>query len=201
MRGFKFIIGGLIGGAAIAGLSGCATISQDECLAGNWADIGYRDGVNGTSQTRIADYANTCSKYGAQIDRDTYLKSYNAGLALYCVPDNGYEVGRSGSSYKNVCAAPEFAGFRDAYYEGRAQYEEEQERLRILEAEHDRIIEAIEYTEHEIQSVRRRIDNPETAQGERDRLRRKLRRLQDRIRYQKEDHRAFDRANDLSTCY
>ena len=47
----------------IASLSGCASISEDQCLAGNWAERGYKDGAKGVSRGRLADYADTCAKY------------------------------------------------------------------------------------------------------------------------------------------
>jgi len=38
---------------AVIGFTGCASISEDECLSGNWSDIGYKDGVNGKSRRKI----------------------------------------------------------------------------------------------------------------------------------------------------
>ena len=41
--------------AVSLGLVGCASISEDECVSGNWSDIGYQDGAQGKSRGKLAD--------------------------------------------------------------------------------------------------------------------------------------------------
>ncbi len=181
-------IGVALGGAAMT-MTGCATLSEGECQAGNWSDMGYRDGENGAKRGRLADYANACSEYGVNINRDAYLTSYEAGLAQYCVPDNGFDIGRKGRSYNNVCGAPQYGAFRDAYAQGRSIYD--------MEREHERLIGALDDVEEEIDDVRRRLIEDELSDDERKRLRRKRDRLEDErqdLRYQLRD---FERANGL----
>ena len=201
MTAKKRLYGAALCALVIGALKGCATISKTECLAGNWSDLGYRDGIRGVSQSRISDYANTCSKHGRQIDRAAYTARYAAGLTLYCVPDNGYEIGRQGSRFTNVCAAPQYEGFREAFYEGREHYEVEQERKRMIRAEHDQLKHYVDDTEDEIDSVQRRLEDPEIERNQSKRLRKKLRRLQERREYQIDQLRDFERANSLSYCY
>ena len=50
--------------AATAALSGCNSMSAQECLATDWRTVGYEDGVNGYSGDRIGRYRNVCSEYG-----------------------------------------------------------------------------------------------------------------------------------------
>ncbi len=221
-----------------AGLSGCAGISKDECLAGNWDDMGYRDGVNGESRGLLADYANICSGHGAGVDRGAYLQSYETGLnefcaplkgydqgrrgsampgvcssrpeyraqydlgvSQYCTPDSGYERGLAGKSANQVCGAPQYNDYRAGYYDGRAIYDAEQERLRAVEYEHDRLHDAVVDTERAVRDVRNRLESDALSDSERYRLKKKLGRLEDRRRYQIKELRVFERGNGLDYCY
>ena len=67
------ILGNAIVSIGALGLVGCASISKDECVSGNWSDIGYQDGTKGKARGKLAEYAKTCAKYGAQPNRDAYL--------------------------------------------------------------------------------------------------------------------------------
>ena len=51
----------------LGSLSGCASISQEECLLGDWYQIGLSDGQNGRSN-RAADYSKDCSEYQVKMD-------------------------------------------------------------------------------------------------------------------------------------
>lgn len=238
MADIKTLIMGAVMSAAAAGISGCASISKDECLAGNWQDVGYRDGVNGESRGMLADYANICHGHGTSVDRSAYLANYETGLneycapakafdrgrrgrsipnvcssrpeylaeydigvSQYCTPDNGYERGLAGKSSNQVCSAPHYDGYRAGYYDGRAIYEAEQERLRAIDYEHDRLHDLIEGTEREIRSVKNRLESGTLSGGDTRRLEKKLSRLKERRRYQGRDLREFERANDLDYCY
>ena len=45
-------------------MTGCETISEEACLAGNWEDIGFRDGEQGRSRSRLVKIAETCGEVG-----------------------------------------------------------------------------------------------------------------------------------------
>ena len=38
-------------------VSACASISEDQCAAGNWAERGYKDGLKGKSSASISKYS------------------------------------------------------------------------------------------------------------------------------------------------
>ena len=40
----------------LAGLSGCSSMSANECLATDWRTVGYEDGVAGYSGNRVGQY-------------------------------------------------------------------------------------------------------------------------------------------------
>ncbi|MDI3322811.1 DUF2799 domain-containing protein [Pontibacterium granulatum] len=111
------------------GLVGCASISKDSCVAGNWYDIGLRDGANGFSAERRFEHEKSCDKHGVpvQVQVDEYLKGREAGVRLYCTPANGYQLGLQIDYYQDVCPADMKGAFVRAYNLGR-----QKARLRCL---------------------------------------------------------------------
>jgi len=106
-------------------LSGCnsATVSESQCMAGDWQTIGYRDGANGLPSTQLLEHQDACVRHGAFPDRDQYLAGWNEGIVGYCQADNGFAVGSRGGSYRNVCPQDLAPAFLTAYEEGRALYQ------------------------------------------------------------------------------
>jgi len=174
-------------------MTSCASISEEECQAGNWADLGYRDGVNGKPRDRIADYVQTCGEYNTGVDRPAYLASYDTGLTHYCTYDKGFERGQNGSSYNTVCAGPAnpegAVDFRAGYDEGYVEYELHQ-KYKQLE---NNIVDA----EDELQDVKDRLAYPDIASDEKDRLTKKKKRLRRELEDLRWDYRRFKREYDL----
>ncbi len=116
-----FLIASGLAATALA-LSSCATISEEECLAGGWEDIGFRDGENGKSQARLADYNSTCSKFAVKPDRTAYLRGYDQGLKLYCDYDRGFSQGSNGNSVQAICQAFPDSDYFVGYDQGLSGY-------------------------------------------------------------------------------
>lgn len=105
-------------GAGALGLGSCATMSQDQCLAGDWGGQGYRDGAEGLSMSRLDDHAKACAKHGVVPDEAPYRSAREDGLRLYCTRERGFEEGVDGDSYHQVCPADLEADFLPAYRDG-----------------------------------------------------------------------------------
>ncbi len=101
-----------------AGLSGCATMSGDECAASDWSAIGYEDGSLGYGIDRHAKYRKACAKHGVTPDFAAYQNGRDRGLIEYCQPSRGFNVGSRGGSYNGVCRVNLEANFLDAYNAG-----------------------------------------------------------------------------------
>lgn len=189
----KFLVVSILVVGAGVLLPACASISESECQAGNWADIGYKDGVNGKSRAKISDYVQTCGEYGAEVDRRTYLESYETGLTYYCTYDKGFELGKYGSNYNTVCDGPGnsmgAADFRAGYDEGYIEYELRQ-KYNLYESD---IVDA----ENEIQDVKDRMADPDIALDEKKRLTKKKKRLVQELKDLRWDFRSFKREYDL----
>jgi len=106
-------------------LSGCASLSQEECLTGDWQGIGYRDGLQGKTEAYLAEHQSACADYQVSLNLEDYLQGRKEGLKSYCQPDNGYRLGRQGAEYAYVCPAGLDAAFVAKYQQGREIYQQE----------------------------------------------------------------------------
>lgn len=66
--------------ACAAALSGCATLSADDCRNADWYRIGDRDGVSG-SQSLLDQYQQMCSAHGVKVNDGRYLEGWRDGAA------------------------------------------------------------------------------------------------------------------------
>lgn len=107
---------------ALVGLSGCATMSGDECMTSDWEAIGYEDGARGYTADQLGQRRKACAKHGVTPDFTAYQHGRNQGLVEYCQPGRAFSVGSSGGRYNGVCKAELEADFLDAYNAGRHLY-------------------------------------------------------------------------------
>jgi hypothetical protein len=112
-------------------LTGCAGMSEQACLISDWRAVGFEDGASGRSVTSIGNYRQACSKHGVTPDLDAYRAGHAEGVEIYCRPNNGFEVGRSGATYQGVCPADLESAFLANYDSGRRLYELESALHRI----------------------------------------------------------------------
>ncbi|TVS01941.1 MAG: DUF2799 domain-containing protein [Rhodobacteraceae bacterium] len=122
--------------ASLATLTlGCAPITQEECLAGDWQSIGQRDGQAGRVAKQVfARYVEICARAGVVPDRDLWQQGYAAGLVRYCTPLSGLEEGRRKTRYRDVCPAESEPGFLMGYELGQLAHAQERE-IREIERE------------------------------------------------------------------
>jgi hypothetical protein len=86
-------------------LAGCASLSKEECLASNWQQIGYKDGLEGQTVNRLDDHIKACAEYGITPVADQYYAGRSQGLLNYCQPASAFDLGRKGWD-NNVAACP-----------------------------------------------------------------------------------------------
>ncbi|GEM_PF-5015394 len=72
-------------------LSGCATLSKEECLQGDWYAIGYKDGANGYGVERLAEHSEACREHGAGVQADAYTQGRRVGLTYHCAESTVYK--------------------------------------------------------------------------------------------------------------
>ncbi|MEM8685515.1 MAG: DUF2799 domain-containing protein [Pseudomonadota bacterium] len=109
-------------GLAMVVLSGCASMSADECMMSDWRAVGYEDGARGYTTAQFGGRRKACAKHGVVADFDAYQEGRREGLVEYCQPAKGFQVGASGGQYGGVCDVALEAGFVEAYRIGRELY-------------------------------------------------------------------------------
>lgn len=119
------LIAAAAAGVALA-LGSCATMSEEQCLAGDWSGQGYSDGLSGLTMTRLDEHAEACAKHGVTPDAAAYAAGRRQGLVQYCTVDKGFEVGRTGASYAGVCPRDLEGDFLYAYRDGQVVHAAEQ---------------------------------------------------------------------------
>ena len=107
-------------GTALATLmmSGCASMSGEECVATDWSAVGFEDGARGYTTERFSKHRKACAKHGVTADFSDYQHGRDQGLVEYCQPGRGYDVGVNGGRYYGVCSVEREADFLDAYNAG-----------------------------------------------------------------------------------
>lgn len=103
-------------------LNGCASMSKAECAVADWQTVGFEDGSSGRPLTYISRHRKACAKVSVTPSMSQYEQGHAQGLDYYCIFDNGFRLGSSGSSYNAVCSAQERQSFALGYDKGRRQY-------------------------------------------------------------------------------
>lgn len=99
-------------------LSGCASMSANECALGDWRAIGFEDGARGYTADHLRQHRKACAKHGVTPDFVAYRQGRDQGLREFCQPSRGFTHGANGGTYYGVCAADQEPYFLDAYRRG-----------------------------------------------------------------------------------
>lgn len=114
---------GILAVSIVLGLSGCATMSGDECVTSDWQMIGFEDGSAGYGAGRLGDRRKACAKHGVTPDLQAYRAGHEEGIRDFCQPARGFNLGTRGGRYNGVCPAESEVEFLDAYRAGYHLYE------------------------------------------------------------------------------
>lgn len=159
-------------------LAACASLSEEQCRAGDWRGIGFVDGTAGRDTDYIANHQKACAEIGVTPDLTAWLDGRQQGLQTYCTPEKAYQVGRSGRALSPVCPAASRASMDEAHYAGRQYYEIRQEIDRLRS---DRF------------TVEAALDDlPDDAGADRRRLRNERSRIDRRISGLEQDQRRYE---------
>jgi len=151
MRNYRLVPGILITLLA----SGCATMDKPECRQADWQMIGIEDGAKGHPVSYIGNHRKACAEYGVQPDLARYQLGHQAGLAQFCTASNGFNQGRAGRKYNEVCPAELREQFVRGYNTGRE--------LNQLHSEINHMRHDAEQKKVEITELEERIKNIETV--------------------------------------
>ena len=144
-----------VAAAAALWLGGCASMSEEECLLGDWYTVGFADGARGAQAETVGRYRRECAQHGVTVDVATWQDGRAAGLVEFCQPQRGFNLGSRGTQYTGVCPddlEPEFVA---AYRVGSTLHS-----LRSAVNEVDRRIRT---REDELVTLRTDIDDKEAT--------------------------------------
>ena len=136
-------------------MSGCASMSGEECVATDWSAVGYEDGARGYTGERFSKHRKACAKHGVTADFAAWQRGREQGLVEYCQPGRGFNVGVSGGRYYGVCSVDLEPDFLDAYNAGYHLY--------TLRANVNRANSSIGAKERELESVHDEMRQKEAA--------------------------------------
>ncbi len=159
--------------AVVLMVTGCATLSREQCQRGDWYSIGMADGQAGEPVSRLDRHVRACSQYGIAVNDQQYRQGRTQGLVDYCQLDNAFDTGLRGVRYQGVCP-PAIDALFDRY--NWAAYNVYQIRKEINEVE-----DQIRYREN-------RLYDRSLSDDDRRQLRYTLRDLdirRDRLRYER----------------
>lgn len=140
---------------ALLVLSGCAGMSDEECMATDWSAVGYEDGARGYTAESFSRHRKACAKHGITADFGAYQAGRDRGLVEYCQPGRGYDVGVSGGRYYGVCSVDLERDFLDAYNAGYHLY--------TLRSNVNRANSSIYNKERELENVESAMRSKEAA--------------------------------------
>jgi hypothetical protein len=146
---------GIVAITGFLGLSGCASMSGDECLTSDWQMIGFEDGSRGYGSERLSEHRKACAKHGVTPDLEAYRHGREQGLREFCQPSRGFNLGSRGGRYNGVCSAEMEPDFLDAYRAGYHLYE--------LQANVNSANAQINAKEHELEHINDTIRDKEAA--------------------------------------
>ncbi|MBU1384887.1 MAG: DUF2799 domain-containing protein [Alphaproteobacteria bacterium] len=191
----RLIIAAAAGGAALA-LGSCATISAEQCMAGDWSGRGYADGQQGLTLSRLDDYAEACAEHGVAPDPAAYAAGRRQGLMHYCTPARGFEAGRSGSTYAGVCPSDLEADFLPAYRDGQIVHEVERA-LADARSRVDSLSDRLEELDDKIVAKQAEARNEDLTDEQRERARNRVQELRrERADTERDWRRAQDEVDD-----
>lgn len=108
----------ILSACCLISCGGCATLSKQECLQGDWYAIGYEDGRDGYAYTRLLNHKKACLDYRVSPDEKEYRRGRDDGLVVYCTEMNGYEEGHDIKKYTGSCPPQLERKFLRGYLQG-----------------------------------------------------------------------------------
>jgi hypothetical protein len=108
-------------------MTGCATLSKDECLNADWYMIGFEDANSGYALDRIGQHRKACASVKVVPDMTAYEEGHRKGARQYCTRERGYSEGARGNAYRGICPLDLVDTFMQAYRDGQDRYQIEKQ--------------------------------------------------------------------------
>lgn len=104
-------------------LSGCASLSKEECNNADWFLIGFEDGSRGKALSTVGEHRKACARVNITPDFARYESGHQKGATHYCTLENGFALGEAGGAYNGVCIKTTEARFLKGYHAGKNRFD------------------------------------------------------------------------------
>ena len=101
-------------------LSGCASMSVEQCKTANWYQIGEKEGASGSGSLLDRHYK-ACQKVQVIPNQTQYEQGFKKGLSYYCTPRTVFDYALQGRGNYEYCPLQQRASLRP-YYQTANQY-------------------------------------------------------------------------------
>lgn len=148
----------VLGAVLVVGV-GCAakpTVTENQCRAGDWQTIGYRDGAAGVDSARLLKHQEACGEFAIVPNRNLYLAGWQEGLLSYCTADNGFQQGLHGRALNGVCRAELREPYASAHADGRQLY--------VARRDVNHLQQALNNQQHRLEQIKQEVIGVTTAQ-------------------------------------
>ena len=99
----SFLIASTVVALTALTVTGCATMSEQDCRHAHWESVGLQDGLEGASAKRLDGHREACASTGVVPDTVQWRRGYAHGLRSYCTPNSAWNVGLANQTYHGVC--------------------------------------------------------------------------------------------------
>jgi hypothetical protein len=111
-------------GLAALALSGCVSMSAEECATADWRSLGFQDGAAGNGEGQFQNRASACSKAGYASDSAAWYQGHSQGVRTFCrSPANAVTAALEGRSLSVACPEEYAGAFNAAYRDGQIGYQ------------------------------------------------------------------------------
>lgn len=111
----KTLLGMGVMAVCLAGLAGCAAVSKEQCIAGDWSELGEAHASVGKPSDHLDEVVKSCGKHGITPNTDAYRSGWLRGLQNYCTPLNGFTLGKQNKIKSPICPPQMAGGFNEGY--------------------------------------------------------------------------------------
>ncbi len=118
-------------------LSGCASMTPEECKVADWRAIGEKDGSQGKPE-QLAEHLKSCQAVGIVPNNALYRSGYQQGLKFYCQPQRILNLALSGTGHVDACPVAQQQSLTYYYRLGHDVYQARYD-LQQQSSEQDRI--------------------------------------------------------------
>ncbi|NRA31350.1 MAG: DUF2799 domain-containing protein [Parvularculaceae bacterium] len=156
----------------IVAVSGCATLSKEECEFANWEAMGQNDGQWGETVGRFQRYSEACSNYGIQADFEAWERGRQTGLTRFCTPQGVYAAGMRRRGNMGECG---FDPELNRIHRITTNFATVRSQLNSAENALDSLLSSYDWDRRNVRNMRKKLRRDDLGKKERKRAERSLR--------------------------